>query len=108
MVTLRERVTQYGLIVNLPVDHTAASVNQAVAAAFATLPAQVKHTLTWDQGVEMARHRDLAKTIGCRSTSPSEAAPGSVARTRTTTASCASTTRRAPTCRSTPWQLLTP
>lgn len=64
MVTLRERVTQYGLIVNLPGDHTAASVNQAVAAAFAGLPPQVKHTLTWDQGVEMARHQDLAKTIG--------------------------------------------
>ena len=64
MVTLRERVTQYGLIVNLPIDHTATSVNQAVAAAFATLPRQVKHTLTWDQGVEMVRHQDLAKTIG--------------------------------------------
>ena len=64
MVTLRERVTQFGLIVNLPVDHTAISVNQAVAAAFATLPRQVKHTLTWDQGAEMARHQDLASTIG--------------------------------------------
>ena len=57
MVTLRERVTQYGIIVNLPVDHTAASVNQAVTAAFAALPPQVKHTLTWDQGVETLRVR---------------------------------------------------
>lgn len=55
MVTLRERVTQYGIIVNLPDDHTAASVNRAVTAAFATLPRHVKYTLTWDQGVEMAR-----------------------------------------------------
>lgn len=101
MVTLRERVTQYGLIVNLPVDHTAASVNQAVAAAFATLPRQVKHTLTWDQGVEMARHQDLAKTIGMPIYFAERSSPGSAARTKTTTASCASTTRKAPTCRCT-------
>lgn len=64
MVTLRERVTQYGIIVNLPDDHTAASVNRAVIAAFAELPPQVKKTLTWDQGVEMARHQDLAAATG--------------------------------------------
>ncbi len=64
MVTLRERVTQYGIVVNLPDDHTAASVNRAVIAAFAGLPPQLKQTLTWDQGVEMARHQDLAAATG--------------------------------------------
>ena len=64
MVTLRERVTQFGIIVNLPVDHTAVSVNAAVTAAFAQLPAHVTRTLTWDQGVEMARHRELATATG--------------------------------------------
>jgi IS30 family transposase len=64
MVTLRERVTQFGIIINLPGDHTAATVNAAVIAAFATLPPQVKKTLTWDQGVEMARHQDLSEAIG--------------------------------------------
>lgn len=29
MVTLRERKTQYGMVINLPRDHTAASVNSA-------------------------------------------------------------------------------
>ncbi len=48
MVTLRERVTQYGIVVNLPHDHTASTVNSAVAAAFAGVPAQLKRTLTWD------------------------------------------------------------
>ena len=33
MVTLRERTTQYGVILNLPHDHTAASVNAAVTGA---------------------------------------------------------------------------
>ena len=64
MVTLRERKTQYGIVVNLPNDHTAATVNAAIVTAFAALPPHLKKTLTWDQGVEMARHRDLAATTG--------------------------------------------
>jgi transposase, IS30 family len=64
MVTLRERKTQYGIVVNLPDEHTAVAVNTAVATAFADLPAHLKKTLTWDQGVEMARHRDLAAATG--------------------------------------------
>ncbi|WP_167048203.1 IS30 family transposase [Salinibacterium sp. ZJ454] len=64
MMTLRERKTQYGIIVNLPLDHTAASVNAAATAAFATLPPHLKRTLTWDQGVEMASHEELTKATG--------------------------------------------
>ena len=64
MVTLRERKTQYGIIVNLPNDHTAATVSQAVAGAMAALPLHLKKTLTWDQGTEMARHQELAATTG--------------------------------------------
>jgi transposase, IS30 family len=64
MMTLRERKTQFGIIVNLPVDHTAESVNAAAIAAFAPLPAHMKRTLTWDQGTEMARHQELAASTG--------------------------------------------
>ncbi len=64
MMTLRERNTQFGIIVNLPVDHTAASVNDAAIKALAALPAHMKRTLTWDQGVEMARHQELAAATG--------------------------------------------
>ena len=64
MVTLRERTTQYGIIVNLPRDHTAHSVNTAVANAFAGLPPHMKRTLTWDQGVEMGKHQELTTTSG--------------------------------------------
>ena len=46
MMTLRERKTHYGIIVNLPIDHTAQSVNNAAIAAFAPLPAHMKRTLT--------------------------------------------------------------
>ncbi|MDQ0212116.1 IS30 family transposase [Arthrobacter bambusae] len=64
MVTLRERKTQYGIIINLPIDHTAARTNAAITAAFAPLPPHLKQTLTWDQGVEMARHQELAAATG--------------------------------------------
>jgi IS30 family transposase len=64
MMTLRERKTQYGIIVNLPLDHTAASVNAAAINAFAKLPTHLKRTLTWDQGVEMASHEELTKKTG--------------------------------------------
>jgi transposase, IS30 family len=66
MVTLRERTTQYGVVVNLPHGHTAATVNAAVTGAFTAMPAHMKRTLTWDQGVEMARHQDLTAATGVR------------------------------------------
>ncbi len=64
MITLRERVTHYGIIINLPGDHTALTVNAAVRQAFAQLPPHLVRTLTWDQGSEMARHQDLAAATG--------------------------------------------
>lgn len=64
MMTLREWKTHYGIIVNLPQDHTAASVNAAAISAFATLPPHLKRTLTWDQGVEMAWHEELTMETG--------------------------------------------
>jgi IS30 family transposase len=64
MLTLRERKTQYGLVVNLPVDHTAATVNMAITKAFAGVPKHLKRSLTWDQGVEMASHEALTATTG--------------------------------------------
>ncbi|WP_344257684.1 IS30 family transposase, partial [Agromyces humatus] len=64
MVTLRERKTQYGMVVNLPHDHTAASVNTAITRAFAVLPAHLKRSLTWDQGVEMASHEAFTAATG--------------------------------------------
>ena len=64
MMTLRERKTQYGIIVNLPHDHTAASVNAAAITVFDTLPPHLKRTLTWDQGVEMSSHAKFTLASG--------------------------------------------
>ncbi|PZE37280.1 IS30 family transposase [Curtobacterium sp. MCSS17_006] len=64
MATLRERTTHYGIVVNLPNDHTARSVNAAITEAFAAIPKHLKRSLTWDQGVEMAAHEQLTATTG--------------------------------------------
>jgi IS30 family transposase len=66
MITLRERVTHYGIIVNLPGDHTALTVNAALQQVFDQLPPHLTRTLTWDQGSEMARHQELAAATGLR------------------------------------------
>lgn len=66
MITLRERRTHYGIVINLPIDHTAPSTNAAIIKAMTGLPAQMKQTLTWDQGQEMARHQELAAATGMK------------------------------------------
>jgi transposase, IS30 family len=59
--TIVERRSRYVLLAHLPTDHTAVAVAAAVTDQLRRLPDQVKaHTLTWDQGSEMARHADIA------------------------------------------------
>jgi IS30 family transposase len=54
--TLVERSTRFTMLVNLPVDHSAPSVRDAMAHAITTLPEALRRSLTWDQGPEMAEH----------------------------------------------------
>jgi hypothetical protein len=44
--------------------HGAEAVRDAIAAAIATLPAQLRRSLTWDQGIEMAYHAQLRIDTG--------------------------------------------
>ena len=44
--------------------HGAEAVRDAIANAITTLPEQLRRSLTWDQGAEMARHHDLRLDIG--------------------------------------------
>ena len=95
IATLVERSTRYCQLVALPEGTGAVEVAEALKASITTLPAQLRRSLTWDQGSEMAEHRRFSVEAGCRSTSAIPEAPGSGARTRTPTASFASTSRRA-------------
>jgi IS30 family transposase len=57
--TLVERSTRFVMLLHLPADHGALAVRDAIAAAITTLPAALRRTLTWDQGVELAQHAQL-------------------------------------------------
>jgi len=58
--TLVERSTRYTMLVHLPGSHDAESVRDALIATMSTLPAHLRGSLTWDQGAEMAGHKQFA------------------------------------------------
>jgi IS30 family transposase len=47
---------RYVLLLHLPEGRSALQVRRALERRVATLPAQLRKTLTWDQGSEMAEH----------------------------------------------------
>jgi IS30 family transposase len=57
--TLVERASRFCVLLHLPDGHDAISVRDALIAAVKTLPEQLKRSLTWDRGTEMARHADV-------------------------------------------------
>jgi IS30 family transposase len=60
--TIVDRATRYTLLLHLPNGHGAAALHAAIATAMAALPKQLRRTLTWDQGIEMAGHADITIT----------------------------------------------
>jgi transposase, IS30 family len=62
--TLVERTTGFVLLLHLPGDHTAVTVADAMIAKISELPEQLRRTLTWDQGIEMANHARIADATG--------------------------------------------
>lgn len=61
--TLVERTSGYIQLVHLPTDHTAANVCPAVAATMRLQPPQMRRSLTWDQGAEMAEHATVTRVL---------------------------------------------
>jgi IS30 family transposase len=57
--TLVERTTRFVLLLHLPADHGAEAVRDAIVAQINTLPAALRRSLTWDQGIELARHTEI-------------------------------------------------
>jgi len=64
--TLVERVTRYTIIVPLRDGKDAESVRKAYAKALLTLPAEIRKTLTHDQGKEMSGHARFTKETGIK------------------------------------------
>jgi len=79
--TLVERTTRFTMLLHLPrmdghgdkptvknglplAGHGAEAVRDAIAAKIVTLPEQLRRSLTWDQGSEMAQHAELRIETG--------------------------------------------
>jgi IS30 family transposase len=62
--TLVERVSGFVMLLHLPDGHGALAVQDALVDKMATLPEQLRLSLTWDQGKELANHVAIAKATG--------------------------------------------
>ncbi|MFI6158314.1 IS30 family transposase [Kitasatospora sp. NPDC051170] len=62
--TLVERSTRFVMLLHLPGDHTAETVRDALVATVRTLPVELKRSLAWDQGSEMAAHKSFTVATG--------------------------------------------
>ena len=79
--TLVERTTRFTMLLHLPpmvghgaqarekngpalAGHGAEAVRDAIARMITTLPEQLRRSLTWDQGAEMAQHAQLRIDTG--------------------------------------------
>jgi transposase, IS30 family len=64
VATIVERMTGYLTLLPLPGGHTADAVADAVIERMTAYPAWFARTLTWDRGVEMARHARVTDATG--------------------------------------------
>ncbi len=64
VATLVERKSRFVMLIGLPSGHTADVVADALARAIATLPGQLRRSITWDQGKEMAQHARFSVATG--------------------------------------------
>ena len=90
VATLVERASRYLTLVAAR-RVQAEQVRPALAAAVARLPGQLRRSLTWDQGKEMAEHLQSTINLGVQVYVCDPRSPGSVAVTRTPTACSANT-----------------
>jgi IS30 family transposase len=64
--TLVERQTRFVLLTELGNDASTETVTRRVAEQIVRLPEQLRLSLTWDQGTEMARHTDFSVATGVK------------------------------------------
>jgi IS30 family transposase len=64
IATLVERSTRFVMLVRLPGGHTAEHVRAQLAKKIVTLPAELRRSLTWDQGSELSQHLQFTVDTG--------------------------------------------
>jgi len=64
IATLVERTTRFVMLIALPNGHTADVVADALAHKIVELPEQLRRSLTWDRGKEMASHARFTDETG--------------------------------------------
>jgi IS30 family transposase len=64
IATLVERHSRFVMLVELPNGHSADVVADALAERITTLPEQLRRSITWDQGKEMAAHARFSVQTG--------------------------------------------
>jgi IS30 family transposase len=62
--TLVERTTRLVLLLHLDDGRSAANVEAAMRKAIATLPGELRRSITWDQGKEMSTHASFTTATG--------------------------------------------
>jgi IS30 family transposase len=62
--TIVERVTGYLTVLHLPDGHSAVQVADAIVEQMTALPPWFAKTLTWDRGIEMAKHHTITSRTG--------------------------------------------
>jgi transposase, IS30 family len=58
--TLVERSTRFVVLLHLPGPHDLVAFHDAVVEAMTALPAQLRRSLAWDQGLEMRHHKKIS------------------------------------------------
>ena len=111
--TLVERTTRFTMLLRLPpmeghgtesrvkngpplAGHGAEAVRDAIAEQIMTLPEQLRRSLTWDQGAEMAKHAQLRIDTGLAIYFCDPQSPWQRGTNRTPTDCCASTSQKEP------------
>lgn len=94
--TLVERTSRYTLLVHLDGASRAEALRDELTVIFNQLPPELRRSLTWDQGSEMAFHHEItrATTLPIYLCHPGRPWDGNARATRTPTGCYATTSRR--------------
>ncbi|MFI6264450.1 IS30 family transposase, partial [Micromonospora sp. NPDC051006] len=66
IITLVERATRYVMLGALPESRVSEQVIDVLTSLMRRLPAELRKTLTWDQGIEMIQHPAFTLATDCK------------------------------------------